>query len=72
MVNDELRARLSPHVQEKIVTAVPHFRPADDPKAIVSLLRLTGSFGDISLVILAEELEELSKLSLVKLELCRC
>lgn len=73
MVSDELRARLSTHVHEKIVTATPHFRSADDPKAELSMSRLvTGPFLVDSAIFLASELEELSKLQLDKLQPCAC
>jgi hypothetical protein len=73
MVSDELRARTSPQVHEKIVTATPHFRSADEPKAELSISRLaTGPFLVSAAVFLAGELEELSKLQLVTLETCRC
>ena len=74
MVSDELRARLSPHVHEKIITARPHFHSTDDPKAELSMTRLavTPSFPVVNAMFLAEEIEELSKLQLERLETCAC
>jgi hypothetical protein len=73
MVSDELRARLSPHVHEKIVTATPHFRSADDPKAELTISRLaTGPFLVDAAIFLASEIEELSKLQLDRLQPCAC
>jgi hypothetical protein len=72
MVTDELRARLSPHVREKILTAKPNFSSSDDPKADVNFARLAVGFGGVALAILAEEIEELSKLQLERLETCAC
>ena len=73
MISDELRARLPAPVHEKVVTATPHFRSADEPKAELSIARLaTGPFLVDSAIFLAGEIEELSKLQLVKLETCTC
>lgn len=79
MVNDELRARTPPRVLEKLVDTTPSFRSADDPKALVTMHRLNvhtlSQFAPFALSfagLLANELEELSKLQLEKLEPCAC
>lgn len=74
MVADELRQRLPSHVHEKIVAGTLFFRSADDPKAELSISRLTlvPDFPVSTALILAGELEELSTLQLKKLEAGKC
>ncbi|UVT21857.1 MAG: hypothetical protein H8K03_08175 [Nitrospira sp.] len=73
MTSDELRERLASRIREKIETAKPHFYSADEPKAEVSPLRLlTRPFIVDAALMLAGEIEELTKLQLERLETCKC
>lgn len=71
MISDELRARLAPHVHKKVMTAKPHFAPLDEPKADFPITRVLVRMDPGAAQLLADELEELSKLQLERLEVCK-
>ena len=63
-VLDELRLRTPPAVRDRIVTVLPHLKPADNPDADVTFHRLLA-FSPFSIGFvqqLADEIEELSRL----------
>lgn len=73
MTLDELRERLPSRIREKIETAKPHFSSSDEPKAVFSPSRLiTRPFLLDAALMLAGEIEELSKLQLETFTTCSC
>jgi hypothetical protein len=73
MVNNDLRARIAPRVQEKVITAARKFTSADEPNATLTLHRfMLDRFAVSHARVLATEIEELSELEIDRLQPCEC